>query len=308
MERESLTWRALTMSLEEFIITVFCWVEECLKSITSGVALRAGGFAPRLSDSEAITLEMVGEVLGHDGDEAIWSYFKRPWAAWFPGLGDRSTFVRQAAHLWRIKQLLHERLVAELGARTADGHIIDGFPIAVCKLARAGRSHVLKAEADYGSCAAKREYYYGLKAHLLIDLRGVAVGITLTPANIDEREAAYDVLQAIAGLVLGDKGSIRPQFTADCEALGIDLQTPVRHNMQEQRPRWGLKLLQRIRKRIETVISQFEQRFGLAKTRARDVWHLTNQVTRKLLAHTVGVWLNLRQGREPLDLEGLLAA
>jgi len=296
------------MSLEEFIITVFCWVEECLKSITGGVRLRAGGFAPRLSDSEAITLEIVGEVLGYDGDTAIWKYFKRHWAVWFPGLGDRSSFVRQAANLWRIKQLLHERLVAELGARAANGHIIDGFPIAVCKPVRAVRSQVLKAEADYGYCAAKREYYYGLKAHLLIDLRGVAVGITLTPANIDERDAAYDVLQAIAGLVLGDKGYIRPQFKADCEALGIDLQTPVRHNMKEHRPRWWLKLLQRIRKRIETVIGQFEQRFGLAKTRARDAWHLTNQVTRKLLAHTVGVWLNLRQGREPLDLDGLLAA
>ena len=296
------------MSLEEVIITVFCWVEDDFELVTGGVKLRTGGFAPRLSDSEAITLEIVGELLGHDGDEAIWSYFKRHWAAWFPGLGDRSTFVRQVANLWRVKQLLHERLVAELGARGADGHIIDGFPIAVCKLARAVRCQVLKAEADYGYCAAKREYYYGLKAHLLIDLRGVAVGITLTPANLDERDAAYDLLPAMAGLVLGDKGYIRPQFKADCEALGIDLQTPLRHNMKDHRPRWWLKLLQRIRKRIETVIGQFEQRFGLAKTRARDGWHLTNQVTRKLLAHTVGVWLNLRQGREPLDLDGLLAA
>lgn len=296
------------MPLEEFIITVFCWVETALAEVTAGVKLRTRGFAPRLSDSEVITLEIVGEVLGHDGDEAIWTYFKRHWAAWFPGLGDRSTFVRQAANLWRIKQLLHERLIADLGARTADGHIIDGFPIAVCKLARAVRSHVLKAEADYGYCAAKREYYYGLKANLLIDLRGVAVGITITAANIDERDSAYDVLQAIEGLVLGDKGYIRPQFKADCEALGIDLQTPLRQNMKERRPRWWLKLLRRVRKRIETVIGQLEQRFGLAKTRARDAWHLTNQVTRKLLAHTVGVWLNLRQGREPLDLDGLLAA
>ncbi len=115
------------------------------------------------------------------------------------------------------------------------------------------------------------------------------------------------MLQAIEGLVLGDKGYIRPQFKADCEALGIDLQTPVRRNMKEPRPRWWLKLLQRVRKRIETVIGQLEQRFNLAKTRARDVWHLTNQVTRKLLAHTMGVWLNFRQGREPLDLDGLLA-
>ena len=253
-------------------------------------------------------MEIVGELLGYEGDEAIWDYFKRHWLAWFPALGERSTFGRQAANLWRIKQLLHERLVAEVGARAAAGHIIDGFPIAVGKLARAVRSQLLKAETDYGYWAAKRAYYYGWKAHRLIELHGVAVDVTLTPANVDERDAAYDVRQAIAGLVLGDTGYIRPPCKADGEALGIDLQTPGRQDMKEGRPRWWLQRLQRVRKRIETVIGQLQQRFGLAKTRARDVWHLTNQVTRKLLAHTVGVWLNLRQGREPLDLDGLLAA
>lgn len=296
------------MPLDEFIITVFCWVEKAFAEVTEGVKLRSRGFAPRLSDSEVITMEIVGEFLGHDGDEAIWEYFRRHWAAWFPALGDRSPFGRQAAHLWRVKPLLQERLAADLGARSADGPIIDGFPIAVCKLARAPRSRVLKAEADYGYCAAKDEHYYGLKAHRLIDLRGIVVGITLTAANVDERDSAYDILQAIEGLLLADKGDIRPQFKADCAALGIDLQTPLRKNMTERRPRWWLRLLRRLRKRIETVISQLEQRFGLAKTRARDAWHLTNQVTRKILAHTLGVWLNIQQGREPLELDSLVTA
>jgi hypothetical protein len=50
------------------------------------------------------------------------------------------------------------------------------------------------------------------------------------------------------------------------------------------------------------MISQREQRVGLAKTWTHDVWHLTYQVTQKLLAHTLGIWLNLHQGREPLEL------
>jgi hypothetical protein len=49
---------------------------------------------------------------------------------------------------------------------------------------------VLKAEADYGYCAAKDEPYYGLKANLLIDLQGVVVGITLTAAHVDEQDSA----------------------------------------------------------------------------------------------------------------------
>jgi hypothetical protein len=121
------------MPREEFIITVFCWVDEGVEAVTRGIELRTRGFAPRLSDSQMITMEIVGQMWGHDGDEGIWSYFKRHWAAWFPGLGDRSTFVRPAANLWRIKPGLPERLVGDVGARTADGPIIDGFPIAVCK-------------------------------------------------------------------------------------------------------------------------------------------------------------------------------
>ena len=46
--------------------------------------------------------------------------------------------------------------------------------------------------------------------------------------------------------------------------------------------------------KAEADYSQLEQQFGLATTRARDAWHLTNRVTRKVLAHTVGVWLNLQ--------------
>ena len=176
----------------------------------------------------------------------------------------------------------------------------------VCKLARAARSQVFKPEAAYGYCAAKDEYYYGLKGHVLIDLRGTITAMTVTAANCDERDAAYDMLGVIEGLLIGDKGYIRPHFKADCEALGIDLQTPVRKNMDESRPGWFLRLLQRVRKRAETVISQLEQRFGLAIMRARDPWHLTNRVARKILAHTFAVSLNLHLGREPLHFDGLV--
>ena len=296
------------MPIDTFIIIVFCWVEDHLNQVTGGAKLRTRGFSPQLSDSEVITMEIVGEFCGYEGDEAIWEYFKQHWGVWFPGLGDRTTFARQAANLWVVKQRLHEQLVKEMGADQAGYYIIDGFPIAVCKRVRAPRSRILKGEVGYGYCAAKKEYYYGLKANLLINERGIIIGITLTAANVDERDSAYDVLQGITGMLLGDKGYIRPQFKADCVVMGIDLQTPLRKNMQESRPRWWLHLLGRVRKRIETVISQLEQQFGLATTRARDVWHLTNQVTRKILAHTLGVWLNLQQGREPLELDDLVTA
>jgi len=40
----------------------------------------------------------------------------------------------------------------------------------------------------------------------------------------------------------------------------------------------------------------------------RDLWHFQHRLIRKVLAHTVGVFLNLQLGRKPLDLDGLVAA
>jgi hypothetical protein len=67
-----------------------------------------------------------------------------------------------------------------------------------------------------------------------------------------------------------------------------------------------VKLGQRLRRLIETVNSQLAQRFHLERVRARDLWHLTSRVNRKILAHTLCCWLNRQLGRELLQFEGLV--
>ena len=41
---------------------------------------------------------------------------------------------------------------------------------------------------------------------------------------------------------------------------------------------------------VPTVVGQLTERFKQEKVRARDLWHLTNRVTRKIMAHTIGVF------------------
>ena len=84
-------------SMEYFIIAVFCKIDELLKAITVSQKVRAKGFAPALSDSEVITMEIVAEYRGIETDIGIWRYFREHWQAWFPKLKSRTTFVRQAA-------------------------------------------------------------------------------------------------------------------------------------------------------------------------------------------------------------------
>ena len=65
---------------------------------------------------------------------------------------------------------------------------------------------------------------------------------------------------------------------------------------------------ERARRRIETVIGQLSERFHLERVRARDRWHLTQRVSRKLLSHTVGMAFLRAAAIPTLQLACLLAA
>src|SRR5947209_18162092 len=117
------------MLTADFIITVFCIIDDELERILNGKKLRQRGRYPILTDSEIITMEIVGEFLGKDCDKLIWEYFKNHWMHFFPRIPDRSNFVRQAANLHKIKHMLQERLAMTLGGVADFLHMIDGLPM-----------------------------------------------------------------------------------------------------------------------------------------------------------------------------------
>lgn len=294
-------------TIEEFIIAVFCCVDDGFKTLSTEHPLRKKGFAPGLSDSEVITMEIVAEYQGIDADKGIWQYFRRHWFPWFPGLKSRSAFVRQAANLWQYKAMLQQRVAAQLGAYDDDVHLVDGIPIPLCQFSRAPRCRSFQGQVDYGYCAAKQQTYYGFHGHLLVSMTGVITGFTLTAATGSEREALWEMVQQIHGLLIGDKGYLSAALQQELQQAGIELETALRSNMQDARdPHW-VALLQRVRRLIETVIGQLVERFSIEKVRARVLWHLTSRVNRKLLAHTVCRWLN-RHSHDPLQFEQLVAA
>jgi hypothetical protein len=117
-----------------------------------------------------------------------------------------------------------------------------------------------------------------------------------------------DLIDGFVGVIPADKGfmdAFRQALLAERHA--IQIVTPPRKNMAASPyPPVLLKAGRRLRKRIETVGSHLTEQFAIARIRVRDVWHFQHRVIRKVLAHTIGVFLNLRLGRPPLDLDGLI--
>jgi hypothetical protein len=115
-----------------------------------------------------------------------------------------------------------------------------------------------------------------------------------------------ELVEKLRGILLGDKGYMRPALQKFLEHSDIYLQTPLRDNMQDTRSRSFLKWLMSSRRLIETVIGQLTERFHIEKIRARDLWHQASRFWRKLLAHTVCIRINIERGNEPLQFDRLV--
>jgi len=293
--------------MEDFIITVYCIIDDLIKKQIGNQNLRKSGFNPALSDSEIITMEIVAEFQGIDTDKGAWEYFCNHWRFLFQNLGSRSNFAKHASNLWAIKQNMQKDLAKQLGATSDFLHLADGFPMPVCHFKRANFSQVFAGEAAYGYCASKNETYYGFKGNLLINSEGVITAATVTQANIDERESLWDLVDGIHGTIIADKGLIGADYKSELfKNTGIDLQTAVRSNMTENRSKEFIKWLVSTRRLVETVIGQLTDRFQIEKVRARKLWYLTNRIARKMLSHTICVCINKKIGNPPLQFELLI--
>jgi hypothetical protein len=184
--------------------------------------------------------------------------------------------------VYDIQRYIIERLPI---ARTG---IIDSCPLPVCKFGRAHFNRTYKGYgAAYGYCASKKEWYYGYKLHLVIDENGFPVAFDLTGANVDDRAIA-DELSLSAGfdLLIGDKGYVGAKLSA-AEIIALD-RSNAKHPMTREKRQFIFK----IRRRIETTLSQLTDTLNLQRVRARSFWGLCANIRLKILAFLTAVFIN----------------
>lgn len=295
------------MDLDDFIIAVFCVVDEAIPHALSGQRLRQRGPQPLLADSEVITMEVVGEYLGLEQDSALFAYFRRHYAHFFPALRrlHRTTFVRQAANLWRLKERLWQEMVDRV-PHDPTFAIIDSFPLPVCQFARAYRCRRFRGEAAFGKDTLVRQTFYGLRVHVRLEWPGVIVRFCVAPANAHELTALPTLAEQTVGTLVGDRNYWSPATTTEWQQLGVDLLAPYRSAKRDPHPRWSA-VLSRVRYRIDTVFGQLVDRCAVKRVWARDLWHLCSRLLRKVLMHTLAVLFNVDLGNPPLRLAQVVA-
>lgn len=298
------------MDLEDFTIAVYCLIDELVLELRADPGwerIRQRGPAPLLADAEVLTMEAVGEFLGLDQDVAIYQYFRREHPDVFPAVTriHRTTFARQAANLWVVKEQLGQRLRDRLPHDPALS-LIDSVPVPVCRFGRSRRCSRFRGEAAYGYDQGSKTFFYGFRWHLRACWPGVVATVQMAPANASDLELAPEMVDGAVGQVLGDRNYWNPLLREQLAPAGIACCAPYRKRQDDPDP-VGSRWLSRIRWRIETVAAQFVERYRLKRLWARDAWHLTSRTLRKVLSHTLAVFLCLAHGHSPLQFAQLLA-
>src|SRR6516225_11266026 len=189
------------MTPQELLLEVFCLVDDQLQALNLG-RLRQRGPQPKLADSAVITIELVGEFWKLGTDRDLFRHFRRYHQAEFPALAqvDRTTFARQAANLWRVKQLLQERLARRL-AGGDPVWLVDSLPLDACQFARATFCRRYRGQADYGYCHLRKRAFYGFRLHLRVSRAGVILAYQLASARHNEKAVLPEL-----GLPVGSVG------------------------------------------------------------------------------------------------------
>lgn len=281
---------------KDFIITVYTIIDDIYKRIApKHIQDRRNKSKATLSDSEIITISIVGELLTIDSENAWYNYCKKNFNDLFPKLCDRSRFNR-------VRRGLHaviDEIRKEIGRITAlpDEHsrIIDSIPIPVCKFGRAKFHKTFRGYgAVFGKCPSKKETYLGYKLHLVVTLEGFVTDYILTSANIDDREATWDLPDTFTfHTFFGDKGYTGANFVSALRReKGISMLPLKKGNDKNQFSKGLRQYIFKRRRRVETSASQLTEQLNIETVRAKSFWGLVTRINTKLLAYNLCFYIN----------------
>src|SRR5947207_1443281 len=233
------------------LTTIFTIVDDIMKgSAVIQHALTRPGPAPRLSDSELITIALYQELIGEPREDHFFRLHQEQLRSYFPGLNERSRSNRRKRDLWSVILAVRVSLQIVLEAlQLEETAAIDSAPVPCVGYKRAKDASDFVGTADYGVCSSKAMKYFGLKLHSVVSLTGVVMGFLLTPASRYDNQVVVELLDSFAHhlkRLLGDGAYNDAALQTFLEQYrSLELLAPVKLNQAPVRSQQAQKQLNR---------------------------------------------------------------
>lgn len=283
---------------DDFCTWVYVIVDDIWQQITP--LFKRPGPMPEVSDSELITMALVGECRGwHQETELISNWHEH--RDLFPRIPERSRFNRRRRNLMFAINLIRKTVLQIMDLAQDNQCVIDSLPVPVVEfyLVPSSTGDWKAHGARFGKVSSKKETIFGYKLHLLITLNGLILDFELAPANAPDLKVGAELLTSHTNLdVVGDKGYISAKVAAQLlRQNNIRLLTLPRRNQKRQLPEVVERLINSVRQIIETVNGQLAGQFNIERTHAHSFWGLCARLYTKLTAHTLCIYINRLLGK-----------
>lgn len=147
---------------------------------------------------------------------------------------------------------------------TTNEYAVDSFPVSVCKNIRISRNKIYKKEMYRGKNASKREYFYGIKVHMISTINREPIEIIFSPGSHHDSMVfkKFDLNLPDGSSLYGDAGYTDYAYEDLInEATNIKFIVARKSNSKRQHKPWINYLLNLGRKPIETMFSQINALF-----------------------------------------------
>ena len=291
------------------IKTNFDKIIEVIKEIIGDEITETGnylrrGTKPKFSDIEVIALSLTAECLSIDSENYLFSKLNKEYLNDFKNLISRRQYNDRRKLLFGKTEDIRNAMAERLN-KQADIFAIDSMPLEICKISREQRNKMGKESShhspDKGYCASQKKYFYGYKLHSVCSAAGVIQSLDLTKASVHDIHYLKDVKELFSNCIItGDKGYIGRQHQINLfETAAIQLEVPLRSNQKEQKP--VIRILKKVRKRIETVFSQLCDQFMIQRNYAKSFTGFKSRILAKVAAFTILQFLNKFINNQPLS-------
>jgi hypothetical protein len=253
----------------------------------------------KASDQELIALAVAQAVTGLVSDRQFLGTIGRLLPGCFPDLPGQSQYNR------RLRRLTPQITAVQLGLAEliacGSVRLVDGTLLGCANYAGCASKSEFAGHAAYGYCAAKSRWYWGVRLLLVSDRHGTPLGYDLRPANENEREGVFSLASAHPGsLLFADAGHRGREHRESLRLVGVELVVPDKHRLGE-RPRAEV-MKARIRLVIESVFATLKRQMRLEDHLAKTLPGLAQRIVQRLLALTLGMFINGLLGRPPRAL------
>jgi hypothetical protein len=167
---------ALSLLSEDFsrsdlFLVTYCIVDDWMKQCFGSHNAVRNGRGPKsneISDSEMLTILLVGELCQCHRERAWLRQVRASYIALFPSLPQDSRFSRRAQGVCHLLPLLRQSILIWADADREPVRLFDSFPMPLCACYRIRQSSQPISGSAFAYNASKRQYYFGRSANSFV--------------------------------------------------------------------------------------------------------------------------------------------